>query len=67
MTTVREADCRVAQRFWRILGEVIPEWSAVIAGEAKAVGSYEHSTYMRTASSFRRLGSAGHQLLARSA
>ena len=29
------ADFQVALRFWQVLGEVIPEWSAVIADEAK--------------------------------
>ena len=59
---VEEADYRVAHRFWRILGEVIPEWSAVMAGEAKpwelrAEYVHAHGVVLQA------LGAAGHQLL----
>ena len=59
---VGEADFHAAFGFWRILGEVIPEWSAVIAGEAKpwqlrAGYVHAHGVVLQA------LGAAGRQLL----
>ena len=56
------ADFQVALRFWQVLGEVIPEWSAVIADEAKpwelrAKYVHAHGVVLQA------LGSAGCQLL----
>lgn len=56
------ADYRVALRFWDVLGEVIPEWSAVIADDAKpwelrAQYVHAHGVVLQA------LGAAGCQLL----
>ena len=58
-----EADFRVALRFWQTLGEVIPEWSAVIANKAKpwelrARYVHAHGVVLQA------LGAAGRQLVA---
>lgn len=57
-----EADLRIAAKFWQVLGEVIPEWAAVIADEAKPWelrGKYVHAHGVV----LQALGAAGHQLL----
>ena len=61
--SVGKADFREALRFWQVLGEVIPEWSAVIANEAKpwelrAQYVHAHGVVLQA------LGGAGRQLLA---
>ena len=60
---VGDPDFCVARRFWHVLGEVIPEWSAVIADEAKpselrAEYVHAHGVVLQA------LGAAGRQLLA---
>lgn len=60
---VGQEDLRIAKRFWHVLGEVIPGWAAVIAGEVKpwelrVQYVHAHGVVLQA------LGAAGRQLLA---
>ena len=60
--SVADAELGLARRFWQVLGDVIPEWSAVIANEAKpwklrAEYVHAHGVVLQA------LGAAGCQLL----
>ena len=61
--SAEEPDFQLALKFWQILGEVIPEWSAVVANETKpwklrAQYIHAHGVVLQA------FGAAGRQLVA---